>query len=155
VKAWIGAAVVALSLGASDGSAQVPASMDNAFVGSWTADLAQSKLRPNSHITSATLVFSVTPEAVSITDSVIDGGQQVGHGTTVFQTDGKEHPHDELAPGMMVVALWRSSRRLETTLKWNGQTDTVTYDVSSDGKTLTNRVLGRLGEQVIVFKPTP
>src|SRR5216683_2559512 len=100
-----------------------------------------------------TLQFAARGDTVSTTDG--DGnasGQEEGHGTRTFQTDGKEHPHDELMPGLLVVDRWRGPHVLETVLtRRNGQIDRVTYEVSADDKTLTTRTSGDLGDQVIVF----
>lgn len=81
--------------------------------------------------------------------------QGQGHGPTTFQTDGKPHPHDELIPGLTVVARWRGSRILETVLaRKDGRAGRVTYEVSADGKTLTSRTSGDLGDQLIIFDRT-
>jgi len=130
-----------------------PTAPENPFVGHWTANLSRSTLHQNSQVQTMTLQFAVTVDAVSITDSVITpSGQAQGHGTTTFQTDGKQHPHDELIPGLTVVARWRGSRILETVLtRKDGRTDRVTYEVSADGRTLTSRTSGDLGDQLIMF----
>ena len=127
------------------------------MAGTWIADLASSKLHKGSPIRTATLEVAVTSETVTITDSIQNAaGQQIGTGTTTFRTDGKPYPHDALMPGLMVAATWSSTNVLETTLKQkNGQTDRVTYEVSSDGKMLTTKTSGPLGDQVIVFRRQP
>jgi hypothetical protein len=73
---------------------------------------------------------------VSITDTVIDAsGQNVGHGTTTFRADEKEHAHDDLVPGLVAVARWRGSHVLETVLtRKDGQVDRITYEISAEGK---------------------
>jgi ketosteroid isomerase-like protein len=130
-----------------------PTGAEHPFVGHWTADLSKSKLHSNLRLQSMTLQIAVMDDAVSIADTVvIPSGQNLGHGTTTFQTDGTERPHDELMPGLIVVARWHGSRVLETILTRNdGQVDRVAYEVSADGRTLTTTTSGHLGEQVIVF----
>src|SRR5262245_52617389 len=88
------------------------------FAGEWDAVLSKSCLRPNSPIQSEHLRFDVpTARTVSITDSVVTtAGKEIGQGTTTFQVDGEIHPHDELLPGLTVVARWNGPRRLETAL---------------------------------------
>ena len=136
------------------GGSQAGAPADHPFAGTWTANLAKSKLHSNAQIQRITLRFDLSADAVSITDMVIDvSGRNVGNGTTTFQTDGKAYPHDELLPGLTVVARWRDSRAFETVLsRRDGQMDRVTYEISADGMTLTNTTSGALGEQVIVFE---
>jgi hypothetical protein len=110
--------------------------VDSPLAGTWTADLSRSKLHRNSAVQSTTLRFEVTDDAVSITDTVItSSGQDIGHGTTTFQADGKAHPHDDLMPGLVVVAKWTDSHTFETVLtRRNGIVDRVTYQVSADGR---------------------
>jgi hypothetical protein len=121
------------------------------FVGHWTADLSTSSL--NARVRSTALDVAVDGDMVSITDRVTNlSGQEVGRGTITFQVDGREHPHDELIPGLVVVARWRGAFVLETILtRRNGQIDRVSYEVSSDGKTLTRTTTGNLGEPRTVF----
>jgi hypothetical protein len=128
-------------------------SQNSPLTGTWVADLSKSTLHKGSPVRSATLRFTVTAESVSITDSTRDAsGKEIGTGTTVFVTDGKSHPHDALMPGLTVVATWRHARLFETLLtRKDGQVDRVTYEVSDDGKTLTTRTSGPLGDQTIVF----
>jgi hypothetical protein len=130
-----------------------PPGPEHPLVGFWAADLSKSTLHPNSPIQTMTLQVPVIGDTVSITDTVvIPSGQNVGQGTTTFQTDGREHSHDELMPGLIVVARWRGSDVLETILtRKDGQVDRVTNEVSADGWTLTTTTSGNLGEQVIVF----
>jgi len=132
---------------------QVGTLQNSPFVGNWIADLSKSTLHPNSPVRSTSLQFAVVGDTVSITDKVVNAsGQDVGQGTTTLQIDGKEHPHDELLPGLVVVARWRGSHLLETVLtRKDGQVDHVTYEISTDGKTLTTTTSGNLGTQVIVF----
>jgi hypothetical protein len=123
------------------------------FAGTWKANMAKSQLRPNAQIQSERLRFEATEDTVRISDSVITtSGREIGQGTTTFQVDGQVHPHDELLPGLTVVARWRSAHLLETVLtRRNGQIDRVTYELAADGQTLTVTTEGDLGGQLIVF----
>ena len=123
------------------------------FAGNWVANMAKSQLRPNAHIESERLRLEVTKDNVSITDSVITtSGREIGQGTTTFQVDGQAHPHDELLPGLTVIARWRGTHLLETVLtRRNGQIDRVTYELAENGQTLTVKTEGDLGGQLIVF----
>jgi len=84
-----------------------------------------------------TLQVAVIGDTVSITDTVvIPSGQNVGQGTTTFQTDGREHSHDELMPGLIVVARWRGPDVLETILtgKMDRSTGSPTKCLRTDGR---------------------
>src|SRR5688500_15218596 len=75
--------------------------------GRWTADLSASRLHPGVSVRSIALTFVVSPNRVQITDDVVlASGQQVGHGSTEFVTDGQEHRNDALLAGLLVQARW-------------------------------------------------
>ena len=86
----------------------------------------------------------------------MSGRQETG--TTTLYPDGQEHPASEQAPGIVVVTSWVGSHILDTLAKKDGQViGQGTYEVSSDGNTLTAKVRGTdangaLFEQVIVFE---
>src|SRR5262245_15583491 len=98
-----------------------------ALAGTWTADMARSRFHASLNVRSRLLRTGITDNTVTITDSIVNAaGQEIGQGTTTFQVDGQPHPHDELLPGLMVVATWQSARRLETTLtRRTGRVDRV------------------------------
>jgi hypothetical protein len=124
------------------------------FQGHWTADVAASRFNPGVVVKAATLDFAVTSETVSITDGITDGsGREIGTGTTVFRTDGKVYPHEQLLSGLTVVCQWKGPSLLDTVLtRRNGIVDHVTYEVSEDGETLTLRTQGPLGSQTILYR---
>jgi hypothetical protein len=134
--------------------AQSSASADHPFAGHWTADLAASRFNGPVVVKAASLEFVVTSETVAITHRTIDSSDRdVGTGTTTLRIDGESHPHDELLPGLTVVARWRGPRLLDTVLtRRNGIVDHVTYEISDDGRTLTTKTAGSLGTQEIVFR---
>lgn len=148
---------VALSSGASDflGSVRTQAANGHSMIGIWGANIAESTLHPSYRFHSATIQFEVTPSEVRITDRVIvSSGQAETHGTTIFQTDGKEHAFDgtPLGTGVVSVAQWLTPRTLETIIRKDGKEVTrVIYEVSADGMTLTARRTGML-EQTILFE---
>jgi hypothetical protein len=126
----------------------------HSFSGYWTADVAASRLNGSVALRSASLDLVVSEETVVITNHTVDtSGRDVGTGTSTFRTDGQPHVHDELMPGLSVIARWPSDRLLDTVLtRPNGITDHVTYEVSSDGATLVTRTAGPFGTQEIVFR---
>jgi hypothetical protein len=70
--------------------------------------------------------------------------------TETFRTDGTE-TRGTLTPGVTLVAKWLDPHVLASLAKKDGNViAVVTYEVSSDGKTLTSRSSGMV-EQTIVF----
>jgi hypothetical protein len=75
--------------------------------------------------------------------------------TTSFHPDGREHPLDGL-PGAAEVSRWASQRILESVARKDGKMiGQSTFEVSSDGKTLTATITGTdasgaFFEQVII-----
>lgn len=129
---------------------------ESPFVGSWKANLSQSKRDPNHQFESATLEFAVAEDTVTITHGGIDASGQQESGVTELQADGKEHPFPGV-PGIVHVTRWVGKHVLETVGKKGDQvTGRGVYEVSRDGKTLTATVSGTDAsgtefEQVIVF----
>ena len=125
----------------------------NLFSGHWTADVLASRFNGAVAVKMATLEFVVTSETVIITNHAIDNfNRDVDTGATTLRTDGESHEHDELLPGLTVIARWRGPRLLDTVLtRTNGIVDHVTYEIFDDAKTLTTKTVGSLGTQEIVF----
>lgn len=145
---WTSLLLLALGL-----LSQATTPADHPFGGLWTADVKASRFHPALSVKSATLEFTITSELVAITNHTIDTtGRDLGTGTTTFRTDGKSHLHEELLPGLEVMAQWKGPRLFETVLtRQDGIVDHVTYEVSQDGRTLITRTSGTLGTQEIVF----
>jgi hypothetical protein len=126
------------------------------FSGIWVANIAKSKRHPNHQFQSATMEFVVVGNTVTLTHDGVNAGGQQESGTVVLQADGKEHPVPE-APGVTVVTRWVGPRVLQTIGKSAGaQVGEQTYEVSTDGNTLTAKVSGvdasgSRFDQVIVF----
>jgi hypothetical protein len=100
--------------------------------------------------------FTVVGNTVTLKHGGVNAGGQQESGALVLEADGKEHAVPE-APGITVVTRWVGPRVLHTIGKSAGaQVGEQTYEVSTDGKTLTAKVAGvdasgsRL-DQVIVF----
>jgi len=126
------------------------------FAGAWNANLEKSQRHENHQFKSAKLQFEITPDLVVLTYSGINmSGKQEGS-TRKIHPDGKEHPVAE-APGVAEIAKWVGPNKLEVVAKKDGKVaGQSSYEVSSDGKTLTATVKGidakgRPFEQVIVF----
>ena len=126
------------------------------FSGTWVANIAKSKRHPNHQFQSATMDFAVVGNTVTLKHGGVNAGGQQESGTVVLEADGKEHPIPE-APGITVVTRWVGPRVLHTIGKSAGaQVGEQTYEVSTDGKTLTAKVAGvdasgSRFDQVIVF----
>lgn len=126
------------------------------FSGTWVANIEKSKRDPNHRFQNATMQFSVVGDTVTLTHGGVNAGGQQESGKVVLHADGKEHPVPEV-PGVSVVTRWIGPRVLHTIGKSRGaQVGEQTYEVSSDGKTLTAKVSGTDAsgtrfEQVIVF----
>ena len=127
------------------------------FVGTWFANIEKSRRHANHLFESATLSFDVSGDMVTLIHSGVNAGGKQESGTTVLCSDGQDHAVSPQAPGVMVATRWRGANVLETVAKKDGQVvGDGTYEVSSDGKTLTATVAGIDGagarfEQVIVF----
>lgn len=131
-----------------------PGNDQSPIVGTWVANVSKSTLHPSYKFQNATVRFEVQGDKVLITDTVVDAsGKEQSHGTTTFQTDGKEHPFDgtPLGTGVVSIAQWKVPSILETIVKKDGKEVTrLAYEVSSDTKTLTAKRSGML-EQTVVF----
>jgi hypothetical protein len=126
------------------------AGAENLFVGKWTSNFSKSKLPSNYQYRSLALQFAVVFDTVTIGSRLITTSGQDQTVTELFHMDGKEHP-GTLSPGVVLVARWVNSRMIETSGKKDGQdVGVITYEISADGKTLTER-LSNTPEQVLVF----
>jgi hypothetical protein len=127
-----------------------PPAAENPFVGNWTANISKSKQSPASPFQSATLQVAVAGDTVTMAAVLVYASGKEQRAAETFPADGTESP-GTLNPGVILVARWVGSHVLATIAKKGGQvTDLVTYQVSTDGKTLTVRSSGTV-EQVLVF----
>ena len=133
-----------------------PAQSKNLLEGTWKANLEKSQRDPKHLFESVTLTFQVSEDVISLTFTGVNMSGEQESGTRKFHADGKEYPIVE-APGMVEVSKWVGSNGLETVAKKDGKVvGQSTYEVSSDGKTLTAKIKGidesgSTFEQVIVF----
>ena len=148
--------VVASALALGQTSGVDTKTKGNPLAGTWKANLSKSQRHPNHLFESMTLHFEITDDSVSLTYTGVNMMGEQESGTRNLHADGKEYPISE-APGVVEVTKWAGSRTLETVAKKDGKViGQGTYEVSSDGKTLTAKVKGIDGtgvefEQVIVF----
>lgn len=126
------------------------------LAGHWKANLEKSQRHENHQFKSASLVFEMADNEVSITFSGINmAGKQEG-GTRKVHPDGKEYPIQEVS-GFVEIAKWITPNKLEIVAQKDGVVSgRSTYEVSSDKKALTATLngidgKGRPFEQIIIF----
>jgi len=113
------------------------------FTGTWIANLSKSQRHPNHLFQSATICFDVSGDAVSLTHAGVNMSGKHESGTVTLHPDGKEHPVSAQAPGVVGVTRWVGSHILDMVTKKDGEViGHGTYEVSSDGSTLTAKVWG-------------
>jgi hypothetical protein len=128
-----------------------PAGAPSPFTGTWTANLSQSKLHPSFQYKSVTLEIAVGSDTVTMASELVSDTGQKQRAAETFRTDGTETP-GTINPGVGLVAKWLDRHVLASLAKKEERVIAlVTYEVSSDGKTLTSRSSGTL-EQVIVYE---
>jgi len=128
----------------------------NPFAGTWKANLAKSQRHANHLFESLTMHFEVSEDSVLLTYTGVNMHGKEESGTRELHPDGKEYPIAQ-APDVVEVTKWVSPGMLESVARKDGKVlGQSTYEVSSDGETLTARIKGidasgREFEQVIVF----
>jgi len=144
-------AVCGLALG------QTSSKNSNPFAGTWKANLEKSQRAPNHQFKSLTLRFEMSDGTVILSYSGVNMAGKEESDTREMHPDGKEYPVAQ-APGVVEMAKWAGSHILEAVAKKDekviGQS---TYQVSSDGRTLTATIKGidakgASFEQVIVLE---
>ena len=120
------------------------------FAGSWSADLSQSRLDPNLPIKGADITISVTGNVITLASSVVMPSGETIQERETLRADGTETA--ATLTGLAHVANWVGPHVLALiTKKGNQNLVLITYEVSTDGQTLTARTSG-LVEQVMIFK---
>jgi hypothetical protein len=123
------------------------------LVGDWTANIAKSKLSPDSAFKSVTLRVDLSGDSMTMSSHLMFVSGQEQRATETFRTDGTETP-GTLTSGVTLVAKWLDPYVLASLAKKDGKViAVVTYEVSADGNTLTSRSSGMV-EQTIVFDRT-
>ena len=123
------------------------------FVGSWSADLSQSRLDPKLPIKGADVTISVTGNVITLASSVVMPSGETIQERETLRADGTETAAtNPQTTGVVHVANWVGSHVLALiSKKGNQNIALITYEVSADGQTLTARTSG-LVEQVVIFK---
>jgi hypothetical protein len=121
------------------------------FVGSWSADLSQSRLDPKMPFKGADITISVTGNVITLASSVVLPSGKTIQERETFRADGTETAGTTYN-GVVHVANWVGSHVLALITKRGSENIAlITYQVSTDGETLTARTSG-LVEQVVIFK---
>jgi hypothetical protein len=119
--------------------------------GSWSADLSQSRLDPKMSFKGADITISVTGNVMTLASAVVMASGETIQERETLRADGTETAATDTT-GAVHVANWVGSRVLALiTKKGNQNLALITYEVSTDGRTLTARTSG-LVEQVVIFK---
>ena len=121
------------------------------LVGSWSADLSQSRLDPKMPLKGADITISVTGNVITLASSVVMPSGETIQERETLRADGTETAGTQTT-GVVHVANWVGSHVLALiTKKGNQNIALITYEVSTDGQTLTARTSGLI-EQVVIFK---
>lgn len=115
--------------------AHVEAVSMSPLTGRWVADVSRSKRHPANLFRSATIVFAVDGNTVSIADEFEDEAGKTVRARNTIEADGVARA---TGSGYMVTATWRSRSDLETVATRNGEeVGRGRYTVSADGRHLT------------------
>lgn len=120
------------------------------LAGSWSADLSRSRLDPKMPFKEIDITIGVTGSAVTVASSlVMANGAKIQERET-FRADGTETAATQYK-GVWHVANWIGPQVFALITKKEGEiVALITYQVSSDGQTLTARTSGPL-DQTVVF----
>jgi hypothetical protein len=132
-----------------DGEHQQAAS--SPLAGSWSADMSRSRLDPKMPFKEIDLTIGVTGNAITVRSSlVMPNGAKIQERET-FRADGIEAAATQYQ-GVAHVANWIGPQVFALITKKGGEIIAlITYQVSSDGQTLTARTFGPI-DQTVVFK---
>ena len=121
------------------------------LAGSWSADLSRSRLDPKMPFKEIDITLGVTGNAVTVASSlVMPNGAKLQERET-FRADGTETAATQYQ-GVTHVANWIGPQVFALITKKGSEiVALITYQVSSDGQTLTARTSGPI-DQTIVFK---
>jgi len=120
------------------------------FAGSWSADLSQSRLDPKMRLKGADITISVTGNVITLASSVVMPSGETIQERETLRADGTETA--ATLTGLAHVANWVGPHVLALiTKKGNQNLVLITYEVSTDGQTLTARTSGLI-DQAVLFK---
>jgi hypothetical protein len=130
-----------------------PQAAKSPFVGSWSADLSQSRLDPKLPIKGADITIGVTGNVITLASSVVMPNGETIQERETLRADGTETAAtNPQTTGVVHVANWVGSHVLALIAKKGNQNIAlITYEVSADDQTLTARTSGLI-EQVVIFK---
>ena len=130
-----------------------PQAAKSPFVGSWSADLSQSRLDAKMPIKGADVTISVTGNVITLASSVVMPSGETIQEREMLRADGTETAAtNPMTAGMVHVANWLGSHVLALiTKKGNQNIALIIYEVSTDGQTLTARTSGLI-DQAVLFK---
>jgi hypothetical protein len=133
-----------------DGEQSDQPAVSSPLAGSWSADMSRSRLDPKMPFKEIDLTIGVTGNAVTVASSLImPSGAKVQERET-FHADGTETAATQYK-GAAHVANWLGPQVFALITKKGGEiVAVITYQVSSDGQTLTARTAGPI-EQTVVF----
>ena len=121
------------------------------FAGSWTADLSQSRLDAKMPIKGVELTIGVSGNVVTLSSSFTLPNGQTQSEKETLRADGTETAATLIA-GVTHVANWVGPQVLALIArKGNQNIALITYEISSDGQTLTARTSGFV-EQMVIFR---
>jgi Glyoxalase superfamily protein len=131
--------------------ASAPAASESSpFAGRWVTDLSRSTRHPLQEFEVAHLDIQIAGEIVTLTDVIVDPSGRKEQHVNTLEVTGEEHPLKYA--GYAVTARWCGSHVLQAVVKKDGRLEgRSTYEVSSDGRTLTLRGETETGSHVIVF----
>jgi len=121
------------------------------LLGAWVLDRAKSTFTGQAP-DKRTMKFESGPNGIKHTTDTAAGGvlEDTYRLQYTFKIDGKEHPADPQMPVSTVSFKWIDANTLERKGTYRGEViETVTYQISTDGKTLTATQQGTLnGAQI-------
>lgn len=129
--------------------------MPHPLIGTWIANLSQSRRDPNHQFHRATVRFEIDGPTVCFTYGGVNASGKTEEGTRTLCADGQDHP-DSAAPAVMANGTL-DARTLHMVGKRDGAVvGSGKYEVSDDGLTMTATMSGidaqgRQFDQVIVF----
>jgi hypothetical protein len=120
------------------------------LAGSWSADLSRSRLDPKMPFKEIDITIGVTGNAITVASSlVMPNGAHIQERET-FRADGTETAATQY-PGVAHVATWIGPQVFALITKKGAEiVALITYQVSSDGQTLTARTSGPVDQTIVL-----
>jgi hypothetical protein len=79
------------------------------FAGTWTANLAKSRLAPGSDFRSVTLEITIAGDAMTMASEIVNTAGRTQRAAETFRTDGTGTA-GTLNPGVILMAKWLKNR---------------------------------------------